>query len=288
MAPTWVPGAEGFALSMRSGYVAIADTPAIRPEKAITVELWVKLARVGGDLVCENSVYMMRLGGGGVNWLVGVDGRWCTLHGQHSVPTDRWTHLALTYDSATRTAAAYIDGALDVKQEVPGKTPGLLSQGKAELRLGLNDWNPLGSEVDGKVAALRISNVARTFRAAFHLGAEGDLERQSGAQRRLRVGPVGLAAGRRGRHDFALGHRRCQRRQRSPVPAHPSGQREGNRSAQQRVAMRLVSRPVQANPGARYVFSARCGPTPPGGRRRFPPSPPAAAAMAAVSRSGRA
>ena len=128
---------------------------------------------------------MMRLGGS-ISWLIGVDGQWRTLQGRRPVPTGRWTHLALTYDSATKTAAAYIDGVLDVKQDFPKLSPGLMTQGKAELRLGQNDWNPLGSEVDGKIAALRVSNVARTFEPLPHPTREADVaKRQSGAQRRL-------------------------------------------------------------------------------------------------------
>ena len=144
----------------------IPDDPSIRPEHGFTAEVWVKLNKSGGDLICKNSVYMIRLGGG-ITGLIGVDGRWQTLRSRHTVPTGRWTHLAITYDSATKTGALYIDGALDGKQQFTGVTKGLLSQGRAELRLGRNDWNPLGSEVDGKVAALRISNVARTFEPLY-------------------------------------------------------------------------------------------------------------------------
>ena len=43
---TWVPGMDAYALAMHSGYVAIPDDPALRPEKAMTVELWVKLQAV--------------------------------------------------------------------------------------------------------------------------------------------------------------------------------------------------------------------------------------------------
>ena len=129
----------------------------------MTVEVWVKLARPGGDLFCKNSVYMIRLGNSSMTGLVGVDGAWRTIPGSRPVPVGRWTHLALTYDSATRTAALYIDGLLDAKKPFPELTPGLLNQNRPPLLLGTNDWNPLGKEVDGKIDALRISNVARTF-----------------------------------------------------------------------------------------------------------------------------
>ena len=160
----WVPGIEGYALATHCGYVSIPDTPAQRPAKALTVELWVKLARPGGDVLCKNSVYMLRLGSGSMTALLAVGGsRWRTINGRRAVPIGKWTHLALAYDSATRTAALYVDGQLDVKQQLTGTTNGLLNQGTSELRLGTNDWRPEGSEADGKIAAVRISNVARTF-----------------------------------------------------------------------------------------------------------------------------
>ena len=40
---TWVPGREGWALATDRGHAAIADDPALRPARAVTVEVWVKL-----------------------------------------------------------------------------------------------------------------------------------------------------------------------------------------------------------------------------------------------------
>jgi polysaccharide biosynthesis protein PslG len=159
---TWVPGRKGFAVATDSGYVSIDDSPALRPEKALTVEVWIKLVQSGGDLICKNSVYMLRLGGT-IDGKVYIDGKWRDVHGRHQLPTGRWTHLAMTYDSDTKTVTLYIDGVLDAQQKIAGLTTGLVNQGKAALRIGANDWSPTGSEVDGKVDSLRISNVARAF-----------------------------------------------------------------------------------------------------------------------------
>ncbi len=244
---TWVPGREGFALAMHSGYVAIADKPALRPEKGFTVEVWVKLLRAGGDLVCKNSVYMMRLGGT-MKGLVGIDGKWQTLQGRRPVPTGRWTHLAVTYDAATRTATTYIDGVVDATLKVKGETPGLVTQGKAELRLGLNDWNPLGSEVDGKIAALRISNVARSFEplpqaarepaGGGNLVPNGDFELGLIGWRLSGEGDATLVWGTDTKNP-ASGRRCLHSIPGSPAPAS------------------LLSRPIGATPGATYTFSAR-------------------------------
>ncbi len=154
---------------------------------------------------------MIRLGASSMTALVGVDGAWRTTQGCRPVPVGRWTHLALTYDSATRTEAIYIDGVLDAKKQFPELTPGLLNQSKPPLLLGTNDWNPLGKEVDGKIDALRILEHCPRLRTAFHGARSGPRSqscppRQLGAQRRFRVGVDGLAAGRRGRCPSALGH----------------------------------------------------------------------------------
>ena len=111
----------------------------------------------------------MRLGGA-LSLELHIDGEWRVVSGHRPIPIGRWTHLAVTYDAATRTAAIYVDGALDVKREIRGLTTGLLDQSTAELRLGRNDWSPVSSIVDGKIDSLRVSNVARTFEPAAAVG----------------------------------------------------------------------------------------------------------------------
>jgi hypothetical protein len=251
-----VPGRDGFALAVQSGYVAIPDDPVIRPEQGFTAEVWVKLNKSGGDLVCKNSTYMIRLGGG-VTGMINVDGRWQTLRGRHTVPTGRWTHLALTYDAATKTGALYVDGALESKQQFTGVTKGLLSQGRNELRLGRNDWNPVGSEVDGKVAALRFSNVARTFEPLYvpakktvaggNLVPNGNFEMGPLGWRLAGEGDVTLLWGPE-KQDAASG-RLCLR-------TLADGQKSSDLRSQA-AQEALLSRPVPAAPGARYVLSAR-------------------------------
>lgn len=92
---------------------------------------------------------------------------WQSVKGRTHVPLKRWVHLAFTYDSATGAAYTYIDGKVDSNATLKG---GALSQKTANVRLGQDDWGSwphadsgFGSEVDGKVDSVRISNVSRSF-----------------------------------------------------------------------------------------------------------------------------
>jgi hypothetical protein len=271
---TWVPGREGYALATDRGYAVIADDPALRPQRALTVEVWVKLARPGGDLFCKNGVYMIRLGASSMTALVGVDGAWRTIQGCRPVPVGRWTHLALTYDAATRTEAIYIDGVLDAKKQFPDLAPGLLNQGKPPLLLGTNDWNPLGKEVDGKIDALRISNIARAFEPlstareatparqpvpAGNLVPNGDFELGLMGWRLAGEGDAHLLWGvdskDPGHHvpgtmyPWSIGGRLCLRTL-AGAEASTDLREQGPQQA-------LLSRPIPAQPGMRYTLSAR-------------------------------
>lgn len=239
----WVPGREGFAAATHAGYVEIPDAPTLRPEKAITVDVWVKLAKAGGDLICKNGGYLMRL----ENTLNGVfysNDKSFSIQGSRPLPTGRWTHLAMTYDSATRTAAIYVDGELDAKKKFDAPA-GLLSQRTANLRVGANDWSATGSEVDGKIAMLRISNVARSFEPPA-----------SAANKAIPKGNL-VANG-----DFELGL--LNWRLQGEGDANLTWKTDATNAASGRLCLKYVgekqgilSRPIPVQPGAQYTFSAR-------------------------------
>ena len=129
----------------------------------LTVECWLQL-RTGahGDVICRNQCYMIRLDGG-FQAYIHLDGAWRKVIGRRPLPTGRWTHLAMTYDRATKEVRTYIDGRLDVARVPAGITEGKLDIGDGTLRLGCNTWNPEASRLDGKLDEVRISSVARDY-----------------------------------------------------------------------------------------------------------------------------
>ncbi len=158
-APNWVPGRQYFAVATDSGYMTIEDNEALRPVTAITVEAWVKLAHPGGDLLVKEGTYFFRVGETiTANFAVGGSG-WMAVKGKLPVPAGQWTHLAITFDSATHMASIYINGVLDTATKC---REGTMNPSKSTLWLGRNDY-AASSGVDGKIDSLRISNIARQF-----------------------------------------------------------------------------------------------------------------------------
>ncbi len=252
---TWVPGRDGFALATHSGYAAIPDGPAVRPTNAFTAEVWVKLHRPGGYVLCKNGSYLLTVEST-VNARFSVDKGWQAVNGVLPVPMGQWTHIAITYDSATAQGAIYVNGALDTKATLKGG--GKLLVYGSQLRLGLNDWNMMGNEMDGKIDSLRISNVARTFEpipqparevvvAKGNLVPNGDFELGLTGWRMVGEGDANLVWGTDAK-DPASG-RLC---------LHNIPGSEGSSA--------LLSRPIPVSPGGHYTFSARLR----GDRRTYP------------------
>jgi hypothetical protein len=158
-------GKFGGALSCNGtgGWVDVTGLPDKAPTDGMTVECWVKfVGKAGGDIICRNSSYMIRVGST-VQAYFSIDGKWRPVSGSHEVPVGRWTHLAITYDRASKEVRIYIDGALDVARAPNGITAGALDAGEPVLRLGTNTWSPSGSAMNGKLDEVRVSSVARTY-----------------------------------------------------------------------------------------------------------------------------
>ena len=251
----WVPGREYYAVVTGPGYVRIPSTAAFNPANALTVETWVKLEQSAGDLICKNTVHMIRLGKT-ISAYFYIDGNWRSFSGHLPVPTGQWIHLAITYDSATTTGAIYVNGVLDTTKQFTGLTTGKIHQGISDLYIGQDDWNPSGSHVPGKVDTLRISNIARSFDPLYppvtppptppgNLVPNGDFELGLAGWRLNNEGDANLiwetvsnnvASGRQCLHSIPG----------ATLPGDATGQ-----------SATLISRPIPASPGRHYTLSMR-------------------------------
>jgi len=152
---------HGLAFDGSGVYLDVPSHPKLCPRKAITVEAWIKLQAPNADVICKNTSYFMRITGG-VKAYFFVDGKWRILGGNRALALRRWTHVAMTYDSSSRTMRTFIDGALDGEKKLDGLKSYELGQSQELLRIGRNTWRVTGGVV-GKVDEVRISDVARTF-----------------------------------------------------------------------------------------------------------------------------
>ena len=143
----------------------LAKTEGLR---TLTVECWVKFrGRAAGDVVCRGGQYMIRVSNS-VTASFWIDGAWRYVNGNRSVPVDRWTHLAITWDQGTKQAGIYLDGRLDVAEVPEGVTDGVLGGGLSHAAAGrthLAVAGPQPQRAAGRgprlVGRSRVSAVAR-------------------------------------------------------------------------------------------------------------------------------
>jgi hypothetical protein len=164
--PMPAEGKFGKALSCDGGkgWADVTDLAKMGELTALTVECWVKLrGRAVGDVVCRGSQYMIRLSTS-VTAAFWIDGAWRYVRGSSSVPVDRWTHLAITWDRGKKKVGIYLNGRLDVAQTPEGVTDGVLGGGLRMLRLGGHTWQSPAPNLNGLLDEVRVSSVVREYR----------------------------------------------------------------------------------------------------------------------------
>ncbi len=153
-------GRQYYAVATDQGYVSINACTAVCPTSTITVEAWIKPQQSTGYVLSKNGSYLLSLGGGTIGVTLWITAE-TSCSGNLLVPAGQWSHVAFTYSSSTKVCSIYVNGVLDTSTTTGG---GSISAGSEALELGQCGWSPeAGSEFDGKIDSLRISNYARQF-----------------------------------------------------------------------------------------------------------------------------
>jgi len=156
----------GYALSFdgRDDLAKIPDNDLLSGGrgKSITVEAWVKLNSVSGT----NPVVTKFLDTEWKDWgLLVVDGQLLGVienagdnweYAAGSVTANRWTHLAFTFDNATRAVRLFVDGVQAGRVTAPREMPDT----GAPVVFGNNNYRP--TYLAGSLEEVRIWNYART------------------------------------------------------------------------------------------------------------------------------
>jgi hypothetical protein len=144
-------------------YLSVSVKTGLEPSSAYTIEAWVNPIDASGfPTIVGNdytSSYWVGLGNSGHVRFYPRGGAGSYFEGVTSVPLHRWTHVAVTYNSATG-AAIYINGVLDASS---GAFTGAVGTSAGDLRIGAD--RETGSPAyfwRGGLDEIRIWDVART------------------------------------------------------------------------------------------------------------------------------
>ncbi len=172
-------------------YVEVANTPALNPTEAITIEAWVWRE---DDTRCETvlgkdfqSSYWLGLCDGKIRFYRAGSGT--LIDSTAGVPERRWVHIAVTYDGAN--VRFYIDGAPD--RTVPA-TGALTANGLplgigADLGASFADYH-----FKGLLDEVRLWNVART-QADIRADMYSEVDFRAGLVGAWRLNGSAVAAG---------------------------------------------------------------------------------------------
>ncbi len=141
--------------------VVIASNKNLQFKGAITCEAWIKCLGLGGEkyqtILAKPGEYMLHLWKDGssicfLNW-----GSLGTIGADVDFRDKQWHHVAATYDGKKRNF--YIDGELRESDEPSGS----IENSNAPFSIGTYFK---GTEFNGLIDEVRISNIVRTFKAS--------------------------------------------------------------------------------------------------------------------------
>ncbi len=134
--------------------ISIVKTPSVDFTEQVTLETWIKRSsNADGTIISRNGPYYLAIRDNVVSGGVYADG-WTEFSGNTQLQTDRWYHIAMTYNGAR--ISLYVDGRLDNSIAKTGQMP----QVSQAAYIG---WGEPGQNqyFNGLVDEARISNIAR-------------------------------------------------------------------------------------------------------------------------------
>jgi subtilisin-like proprotein convertase family protein len=110
-----------------SSHVSIVNSASLNITGSFTIECWVNPVNV----ITPNLQMILQKGSGASGYSLLLNSGRVTIRtnstprlvGKTSIPSNQWTHIAGTYNSATNVFAIYIDGSLDTSVTIAGAIP---------------------------------------------------------------------------------------------------------------------------------------------------------------------
>jgi len=158
---TWTTDSiDGFAVQFNgvSSVIDVIKTSSVDVTKQVTLEAWImRQSNVDGMIISRNGPYYLAVRNNVVSGGIyaGSPPSWTEFSGSATILTDRWYHLAITYDGSN--ISLYVNGELDNSMFKTGLMP-VISQ---QLHIG---WGEPGQNqyFQGIIDEARISSIART------------------------------------------------------------------------------------------------------------------------------
>lgn len=152
--------------------VSILYNSTINPKNAITVTAWVKPDKQHTNqahIVTMNGAYTLRID----NKVIGIvcaDGAWrnAATGKANSISSGKWYHIAMTYDSTSRTILVYLNGAQDGSYTLSG----LASYTICTSPFGLVFEGGWDEKYDGLIDDVHVYSSALTAMEIQHLYAQ--------------------------------------------------------------------------------------------------------------------
>ena len=157
--------------------VPTVSSDELNPQNLITVECWVNLSEAPSAthtpfLVSRLNSYSLTINSSGniLFYLRTNNGVWIMTGGTSTITTDKWYHLAATYDGAT--SRVFVNG----EEENTNAFVDSMARTTANFRIGARNDTPNATNTNGTVDEVRVWNIFRTrtdIRAAMNMSLPG-------------------------------------------------------------------------------------------------------------------